>query len=83
MLCFEGQLSGLLQTFLNDLSLKVVHLCSFNRKKGENVMGKKLTLCCKIEQNVSCMLGVIFAFFHRYSNLHYIQLGFSFVFNFF
>ena len=40
MLCFEGQLSGLLQTFLNDLSLKVVHLCSFNRKKGENVMEK-------------------------------------------
>ena len=40
MLCFEGQLPGLLQIFLNDLSLNVVHLCSFNRKKGENVMEK-------------------------------------------
>lgn len=40
MLCFERQLPGLLQTFLNDLSLNVVHVCSFSGKKGENVMEK-------------------------------------------
>lgn len=40
VLCFERQLPGLLQTFLNDLSLNVVHVCSFSGKKGENVMEK-------------------------------------------
>lgn len=45
MLCFERQLPGsMLQTFLNDLSLNVVHVCSFSGKKGWKCDGKTDTV---------------------------------------